>query len=184
MNPRTRQSVAESVRMAFVDLGVVRDFGSRDKYARHYEAIANYLLSVPGTDEYKFTKALVGVMRNRGCVFVTPAVCANRKRMEEASEQLSSSESVPPERIAELCENTLRGCIARGICKTERNALLSPVSGLPAWFRIVRSGFDPEVAGWHAEAAREELANDRALAEYVRAKHPDFDKRISRHGVT
>jgi hypothetical protein len=173
----TRQVIAGRVEQAFDALGVIRGPAQHSKYKRNFESIANYLLSVPGTDEYKFVVALVAHMKDRGCMFVNPSVCANRTRMEEVSKQLRKPDVVGPVNVAEECRKQVRACISNKVCRTEHNALVSPVTGLPAWFRVTESGFDEEVVEYYGEAAKDELAKDPVLAKYVREQFPEWTTR-------
>lgn len=177
MYDNTRQIIADRVEQAFATIGVIRGQGQHSKYRHHFEAIANYLLSVPGTDEYKFVATLVAYMKDRGCMFVTPAVCSNRARMEEAMKLVQDPGPMGPANVAEECRRRVRVYISNGVCKTEHNALVSLVTGLPAWFRITESGFDDEVVEYYGEAAKEELAKDPLLAKYVREQFPEWTTR-------
>ena len=175
-----RQIVSERVKDAFHALGTVRSRGQDEKYARHYDAIANYLLSVPGTDEYKFLAVLTRRLRDRGCVFVTPATCSNRQRMEEASKELEKPGTSDPGTMFEECRKRVRTNISNGVNRTAMNAFVSPSSGLPAWFRVVESGFDAEVCGYYMEDAKEELAKDPVLADYIRGRYPEWIERSAK----
>lgn len=173
----TRNIIADRVEQAFDALGIIRGPAQHQKYKRHFETIANYLLSAPGIDEYKFVAGLADNLRNRGCKFVNPATCSNRTRMEEVSKQLQIPDVLGPVNVAEECRKRVRIYISRGVCKTKHNALVSPVTDLPAWFRVTESGFDHEVIEYYGEAAKEELAKDPVLAKYVREQFPEWTTR-------
>jgi len=172
----TRQTIAEEVKQAFIRLGVVHGDAHAAKYTHHFETIANHLLSAPKTDTYKFVCRLVDHMKQRGCVFVTPAVCANRARITEVLELLQKVQPLDPENMLEEHRKYVRTCISTGAYKTVKSALVSPATGLPAWFRILESNFDDEVVEYYWEQAEEELAKDPMLAEYVRERFSGYKR--------
>ena len=174
----TRQLIESRVVDAFMALGIIKNKRHGSKYENHFEAIANFLLSIPGTDEYVFVRELVDVMKLRGCVFVTPAICSNRARMEEAAERLAKGSPMDPERIWGECEKLVDRYISGGMFKTRKSVLFSPSSGLPAWYRIVASKGDEDVFDLYMDAAREEMASDRKLSEYICARHKTLYGRI------
>lgn len=168
-----RQTIAMRVKEAFERMNVVRPHLDPEKFGKYYDAIANFLLGYPGVDEYKFIRALVVIMRRRHCKFVHPKICANRERMKEALAEVGKPDPLGVEIMLEACRQKVNVCIANGVCKTAANALVSPVTGLPAWFRLVESKFDPEVVEYYMESAKEELAKDQNLSDYLHQRFPE-----------
>jgi len=173
-----RRELADRVRQAFADCGVAKYKRQADKYSNHYLAIANFLLSKPGLDEYKFVRELVDVMKLRGCVFVTPAVCSNRARMEEAAKRIEKGSPLDGENVLTGCRKLVSTYLEGGVFDSVRDILVSPVTNLPSWFRVVESNGDPEVWTYYGVTAQAELAGDRGLSEYVRRVFPLWHERM------
>lgn len=173
-----------AVKRAFVDLKITRPGKQSDKYEKHYGIIADFLLGKPewftgarndaSLAAYKFTRELIAVARLHGCKFVTPAVCANFDKMCEAVERVDSEASGSPAQDDATGEALLRRYLASGLYDSVNNVLINPQLGFPAWFRIKASGFDAEIVSYYLEEARDEIAKDRLLSEYLLEKFPGF----------
>lgn len=158
----------DRVKSAFIELGVIRGRRQLEKYGKHCSTIANFLLSAPdGTDVYKFAQALVGILRSRGCLLITPAVCSNRSRMEEALKRIEKDSPLDAENVLSGCRDLVRTYMSNGVFRSRKCLLSSPMIGLPAWFRVFESGFDPDIEADYMQDALEELAKDRKLAAYL-----------------
>lgn len=173
-----------AVKTAFIDLRVVRPGKQADKYGKHFGIIADFLLGKPewffGAGSaadlmaYKFSRELVAVARLHGCKFVTPAVCANFDKMREAASRMDSGVSGSPAQVDNVETALLGKYLSSGLYGSLRNVLVNPQLGFPAWFRIKASGFDPDIVAYYMDDAKEEIAEDRELAEYLLERFPNF----------
>lgn len=179
-----RTELTYALKAAFTDLRIVKPGRMADKYEPHYDAIADFMLSLSGSlrgfgmdaemDAYSFARELVSVARLHGCKFVTPAVCSNRDKMKEASQRFERGATEKPEQVNAYCLKLVAEYQNSGLYGDTNQILVNPQLGFPAWFRVAGSGFNKKIVSYYMEEAREELAGDKRLSEYLLARFPRF----------